>query len=76
MSRFSVRFVALFGMLVAGLFAVTQTSEARPAQPTGACAVESRGATPMCTYLQKCCAGNTENSKKCCEAALKHCGRD
>ena len=31
---------------------------------------------PKCTYLEKCCAGNTDNKSKCCEGVAKHCGRD
>jgi hypothetical protein len=28
--------------------------------------------TPMCTYLTKCCNGNTASRDKCCAAALKN----
>lgn len=82
MSRFTVRSVALTGMLVAGLFAVSQSSEARSAQgrperesaePAG-CPLGDVTMTPQCNYLSKCCAGGTENAQKCCAAYFKRCG--
>jgi len=80
MSRFTVRSVALSGMLVAALFAVSQSSEARSAQvqpereSAEGCPLGKVAATPQCNYLAKCCAGNTENARKCCAGYTKLCG--
>ena len=84
MPRSTFRSVALTGMLVAGLFAVSQSSEASEAQaqpereptvPAG-CPLAKIAATPQCNYLAKCCAGGGENAQKCCQGYLKVCGRD
>ena len=33
----------------------------------------ARMASPMCTYLERCCSGNTDNSLKCCDGLRKNC---
>jgi hypothetical protein len=30
-------------------------------------------ASAMCKYLEKCCAGGTDNAQKCCSAYLARC---
>ena len=43
-----------------------------PEQPADCPADALANKTPMCTYLTKCCNGNTANRDKCCQAALKN----
>lgn len=33
----------------------------------------ARTSSPMCTYLERCCSGNTDNAAKCCAGMLKNC---
>ena len=33
----------------------------------------ARMASPMCTYLERCCSGNTDNSGRCCDGLRKNC---
>lgn len=34
--------------------------------------VAARNNGPMCNYLAKCCAGNTDNAQKCCDGLRKN----
>lgn len=33
----------------------------------------ARTSSPMCTYLERCCSGNTDNAARCCAGLLKSC---
>lgn len=35
--------------------------------------VAARTSSPMCTYLENCCSGNTDNAAKCCDGLRKRC---
>lgn len=46
--------------------------------PEAACPIDdaapAANSTPMCRYLEKCCAGGTDKAGQCCAAYLKRCG--
>lgn len=62
------------------VFALGSSTDAPHPAASEACEAASApaglAATPQCNYLAKCCAGNTPNAPKCCQAYFSKCGKD
>ncbi|MBL8612685.1 MAG: hypothetical protein JNL38_35420 [Myxococcales bacterium] len=79
MKRFSVVAVVVAAIsILAGGAASANVGAQDDVEAAEACAAAQRPgsvlATPQCTYLEKCCGGNTPNAPKCCEGYFKKCG--
>ena len=79
MKRFSVVAVVVAAIsILAGGAASANVGAQDDVEAAEACAAAQRPgsvlATPQCTYLEKCCGGNTPNAPKCCEGYFKKFG--